>query len=112
MPSECPICGANTNIEFSDPGQDAPCPSCGHLLWASNQLTRDVTQRYADALGTSLGAINANTRFSDLGADSLEIVEIVMDLEEEFDVNIPESAAENIHTIRDAVRYIQEQRRG
>ena len=112
MPSECPLCGASTNIEFSDPGQDAPCPNCGHLLWASNQLIHDVAQRYADALGTAPGAINANTSFSDLGADSLDTVEIVMDLEEEFDVSIPVDVAERIQTLGDAVRYIQEQRRG
>ena len=112
MPSECPLCGAKTNIEFSDPAQDAPCPNCGHLLWASSQLIHAVTQRYADALGTSPGAINADTRFSDLGADSLDTVEIVMDLEEEYDISIPEDVAERIHTFGDAVRYIQDQQRG
>jgi len=112
MPSECPLCGAQTNIEFSDPAQDAPCPSCGHLLWASNQLVQSVTQRYADVLGTAPNAINANTRFADLGADSLETVEMVMELEEEYDVSIPDDVAERIQTVGDAVRYIQDQRRG
>ena len=112
MPSECPLCGAKTNIEFSDPAQDAPCPNCGHLLWASAQLVQSVTQRYADLLGTAPGAINAETRFSDLGADSLDTVEIIMELEEEFDVSIPDDVAERIQTFGDAVRYIQDQRRG
>ena len=111
-PSECPLCGASNNIEFSDPGQDAPCPNCGYLLWASNQLIDDVTKMYADALGTKPRAINANTRFSDFGMDSLDTVEMVMELEEEFDVSIPEDVAKNIDTLRDAVRYIQDQRRG
>ena len=112
MPSECPLCGASSNIEFSEPAQDAPCPNCGHLLWASNQLVHEVSQRYEDALGTSPGSINSSTRFSDLGADSLDIVEMVMDLEEEYDVSIPEDVAKNLLTVRDAVRYIQDQRRG
>ena len=112
MPSDCPLCGAKTNIEFSDPAGDAPCPNCGHLLWASAQLVHSVTQRYADVLGTAPGAINADTRFADLGADSLETVEIVMELEEEYDVNIPDDVAERIQTVGDAVRYIQDQRRG
>lgn len=112
MPSECPLCGAITNIEFSDPAQDAPCPSCGHLLWASAQLLRSVSQCYANVLGTAPGAINAETRFSDLGADSLDAVEMVMELEEEFDVNIPDTVAERIQTVGDAVRYIQDQAKG
>ena len=112
MPSECPFCGAETNIEFSDPAQDAPCPSCGHLLWASSQLIHSVSQRYADVLGTTPDAINADTRFSDLGADSLETVEMVMELEEEYDIVIPDDVAERIQTVGDAVRYIQDQRRG
>ena len=106
MPSECPLCGAKANIEFSDPAQDAPCPNCGHLLWASAQLVQSVTQRYADLLGTAPGAINAETRFSDLGADSLDTVEIIMELEEEFDVLIPDDVAERIQTFGDAVRYL------
>ena len=111
MPSHCPLCGAKTNIEFSDPAGDAPCPNCGHLLWASFQLTQSVTQHYADVLGTAPGAINANTRFTDLGADSLDAVEMVMELEEEFDIDIPDEVAEGFQTIGDAIRYIQNQRR-
>lgn len=42
----------------------------------------------------------------DLGADSLDIVELVMALEEEFGVSIPDEEAENIKTVGDAVRYI------
>ena len=112
MPSDCPLCGAKTNIEFSEPAGDAPCPNCGHLLWASTQLVQSVTQRYADVLGTAFGAINANTRFADLGADSLETIEMVMELEEEYDINIPDDVAKRIQTVGDAVRHIQIQRRG
>ena len=111
LPSECPLCNAKTNIEFSDPAGDAPCPNCGHLLWASVQLVQAVTRRYTDALGTAPGAINANTRFADLAADSLDTVEMVMELEEEYDVNIPDDVAQRIQTVGDAVRYIQDQRR-
>lgn len=111
LPSECPLCGANTNIEFSDPAQDAPCPNCGHLLWASDQLMQSVIQQYQNALGTEPGAIQADTSLSGLGADSLDVVELVMELEEEFDVTIAGDDAERIQTIRDAVRYIQDQRR-
>lgn len=45
---------------------------------------------------------------NDLGADSLDIVELVMELEDEFDVNIPDEDAEKIQTLGDAVKYINE----
>ncbi len=45
---------------------------------------------------------------NDLGADSLDIVELVMELEDEFDVNIPDEDAEKIKTVGDAVKYINE----
>ncbi|MCY3741539.1 MAG: acyl carrier protein [Candidatus Poribacteria bacterium] len=44
----------------------------------------------------------------DLGADSLDIVELVMVLEEEFDIEIPDSDAEKIQTVQDAVSYLDE----
>jgi acyl carrier protein len=45
---------------------------------------------------------------NDLGADSLDIVELVMELEDEFDVSIPDEDAEKIQTVGDAVKYINE----
>ncbi len=45
---------------------------------------------------------------NDLGADSLDIVELVMELEDEFDVSIPDEDAEKIQTVGDAVKYIKE----
>ncbi|MBP5973996.1 acyl carrier protein [Brasilonema sp. CT11] len=47
---------------------------------------------------------------NDLGADSLDTVELVMALEEEFDIEIPDEAAEKITTVQQAVDYINEQR--
>ncbi|MGE5557905.1 MAG: acyl carrier protein [Bacillota bacterium] len=52
--------------------------------------------------------ITENASFQDdLGADSLDIVELVMALEEEFDLEIPDEDAEQIKTVGDAVKYIQ-----
>jgi acyl carrier protein len=45
----------------------------------------------------------------DLGADSLDLVELVMAMEEEFDVEIPDEDAENIRIVQDAMNYIQQQ---
>lgn len=48
----------------------------------------------------------------DLGADSLDVVELVMGLEEEFDIEIPDEDAEKIATVSDAVNYIDEKAKG
>ena len=45
---------------------------------------------------------------NDLGADSLDVVDLVMSLEEEFDVEIPDNQVENIKTVGDIVRYIED----
>ena len=45
---------------------------------------------------------------NDLGADSLDTVELMMDIEDEFDVSIPEEEAQKIVTIGDAIKYVQE----
>ena len=45
---------------------------------------------------------------NDLGADSLDVVELVMELEDEFDVSIPDEDAEKMQTVGDAVKYINE----
>jgi acyl carrier protein len=48
----------------------------------------------------------------DLGADSLDVVELVMGLEEEFDIEIPDEDAEKIATVADAVGYVEEKTKG
>jgi acyl carrier protein len=62
----------------------------------------------AEQLGVSKDQINRDTSFvNDLGADSLDTVELVMELEEEFDINIPDDAAEKIQTVGQAIDHIQ-----
>jgi acyl carrier protein len=61
----------------------------------------------ADQLGVSEDEIKTDSSFiEDLGADSLDIVELVMAMEEEFEIEIPDEEAENIKTVGDAVTYI------
>ena len=113
LPSQCPLCGAVTNLEYSDPAGDAPCPNCGYLLWKSAALLSQFQNRFSELLNVAPDRITSNTKFmDDLGADSLDQVELVMELEEKFDVDIPEEAAARITTIGDAIRYIEERRRG
>ncbi len=67
----------------------------------------------AEQLGVSKDQITEATSFvNDLGADSLDTVELVMELEEEFDVNIPDEAAEKIQTVGQAVKYIEDSQNG
>lgn len=62
----------------------------------------------AEQLGVSKDQITRETSFvNDLGADSLDTVELVMELEEEFDINIPDDAAEKIQTVGQAIEYIE-----
>ena len=72
----------------------------------------DVSQRVIDIVAEQLGVdkekVTPETSFvNDLGADSLDTVELVMELEEEFDINIPDDAAEKIQTIQDAINFIE-----
>ena len=62
-----------------------------------------------DQLGVDESQITPEASFiDDLGADSLDIVELIMGFETEFDIEIPEEAAEQIRTVDDAVNYIKE----
>ena len=61
----------------------------------------------SEQLGVEKDKISMETSFvNDLGADSLDTVELVMELEEEFDVNIPDDDAEKIQTVAQAVEFI------
>jgi acyl carrier protein len=61
----------------------------------------------AEQLGVEADRIEATSSFvEDLGADSLDIVELVMAMEEQFEVEIPDDQAEKIKTVQDAVSYV------
>ena len=63
----------------------------------------------ADQLSVEAAEVKPESNFqNDLGADSLDTVELVMALEEAFDIEIPDEAAEGIATVGDAVKYIQD----
>jgi acyl carrier protein len=61
-----------------------------------------------DQLGVNEGDVSPDAHFvDDLGADSLDTVELVMKFEEDFDIEIPDEDAEKIQTVQDAVDYIK-----
>lgn len=67
-----------------------------------------VKKIVVDQLGVDAEKITPQSTFAeDLGADSLDTVELVMALEEEFDIEIPDEAAEKIATVQDAVDHIE-----
>ena len=68
-----------------------------------------IRQIIADQLGVKKDEVTDNAKFvDDLGADSLDTVELVMALEEEFGIEIPDEEAEKLVTVGDALRYIEE----
>jgi acyl carrier protein len=72
-----------------------------------------VKQIIVEQLGVDEAEVTASASFQDdLGADSLDIVELVMAFEEAFDVEIPDEDAEKIKTVKDAVDYVQAHGKG
>lgn len=72
-----------------------------------SDVTNKVKEIIAEQLGQDIENVVPAANFTDdLGADSLDTVELVMALEDEFDVEIPEEDSANIKTVQDAVDYI------
>ncbi len=67
-----------------------------------------VTKIIVDKLGVDESEVTPEASFTnDLGADSLDTVELIMEFEKEFDLSIPDEQAENIHTVGDAIEYLE-----
>lgn len=99
QPTSCPLCQAQVVVEPSVIVGAATCPRCGHLLWffQASDMTRffaaEATfsrrDRVIDSIANQLGVdrervANNPTLLYDVGVDSLDAVELVMELEEEF----------------------------
>jgi acyl carrier protein len=71
-------------------------------------VDKKVKEIVAEQLGKDVNEITTGASFiDDLGADSLDIVELVMKMEEEFGIEIPDEEAEKIKTVNDVVEYIK-----
>jgi acyl carrier protein len=76
-----------------------------------SEVAEKVTKIIVDRLGVSESEVSSESSFiKDLGADSLDTVELIMEFEKEFDISIPDEDAEKIQTVGDAVAYIQGQK--
>ena len=74
-----------------------------------SEITDRVKAIIVDKLGVDEGQVTENAAFTtDLGADSLDTVDLIMEFEKEFDIKIPDEQAEKIQTVGDAVAYIEE----
>ncbi|HIW21913.1 MAG TPA: acyl carrier protein [Candidatus Dorea intestinavium] len=72
-------------------------------------MLEKLKEMIAENLGVEAGDITETSRFKeDLGADSLDLFELVMALEEEYEVEIPTEDLENIATVGDVINYINE----
>ena len=76
---------------------------------AANNVQERVIKIVAEQMGVEKSKVAPETSFvNDLGADSLDTVELVMELEDEFDISIPDEDAEKIQTVGQAIKYIEE----
>jgi len=75
-----------------------------------SNIAERVTKIIVDKLGVDESEVTKEASFTnDLGADSLDTVELIMEFEKEFDISIPDEQAENIQTVGNAISYLEEQ---
>ena len=85
-----------------------------HKSWRGDDLEREevlgrIQEITADRLGVDEGDVTSDASFrEDLEADSLDLVELIMELEEQFGMEIPDDEAEKITTVEEAVDYVME----
>jgi len=74
----------------------------------AEDIQQKVIDLIVDQLGVDADSVTAEAHFiDDLGADSLDTVELVMAFEEEFDIEIPDEDAEKLETVNDAIEYLK-----
>ncbi len=75
-----------------------------------SNIAERVTKIIVEKLGVEESEVTPEASFTnDLGADSLDTVELIMELEKEFDISIPDEQAEKIQTVGQAIEYLQAQ---
>ena len=77
-----------------------------------SDISAKVKSIIVDKLGVDEAEVTNEASFAnDLGADSLDIVELIMEFEKEFNISIPDEAAEKIVTVGDAIKYLEEHKK-
>ncbi len=78
-----------------------------------SEIESKVVAIIVDKLGVDEAEVTPNASFTnDLGADSLDTVELIMEFEKQFNISIPDDKAESISTVGDAIKYIEENTKG
>ena len=91
----------------------ARCAAVSEEMEAMASVEERVKQIIVEQLGVDEAEVTPNASFvDDLGADSLDTVELVMQFEEAFDLEIPDEDAEKIKTVKDAIDYIEKNAKG
>ena len=112
QPLKCPLCGKQAAMEVSPVTGDVTCPTCGQLLWEHRDLVIGWRAFVAKQLGIDPNEVTLDASLlAGLSGDSLEVVEIVMELEEEFDLDIPFEEAQKMRTFGDLLRWLAKRRR-
>lgn len=111
FPSHCPLCGHATEIEYSDPGEDAVCPKSGQLIHVSSQLLERLRVILARHLCVAPEIVTGETKlplYRDI--DSLDAIELMMSVESEFGAEftqiVPIGEIKSINTVGDLLRCI------
>ncbi|XP_010917411.2 uncharacterized protein [Elaeis guineensis] len=99
-------------IQYGGARLQSPLPRCSKTRpiscsMAKSEILQIVQSTIANQLSIDESTVTPQTKFADLGADSLDTVEIMMALEERFQVSIGEGGAENIATVQDAAELIE-----
>ena len=71
-------------------------------------IAEKVKEIVSDQLGLETSEVQNHHAFDKLGADSLDLIELTMSMEEEWDIEIPDEEAEKITTVQDAINYVVE----
>jgi acyl carrier protein len=96
----------------SEPDIGVPGEHRRKMFMAATAVADKVKQIIVEQLGVDEGQVDPSASFvDDLGADSLDIVELVMAFEEAFDLDIPDEDAEKIKTVKDAIDYIESKKK-
>ena len=72
-----------------------------------SEIAERVKQIIVNYLSVDPAAVTENSTFADLGADSLDTVDIIMAFEKEFDIKIPEDQSDKISTVGDAIKFVE-----
>ncbi len=102
--SQCPVCGRLVPSGPSGGAHASPCPTCAHVLqWFGDRISKDW--------GVPDDQVTPGASFAeDLSADSIDVVELILAAEEQFQVSIPDEDAATMRTLGDVIRYIAERR--